>query len=412
MAYSSISHIPVETVSFALSLRAGEEEKDPFDGLSEEERAQLADDGKRRGGRGPCKNKSCVEDETRYKLMLVQKMQLSRKLGELNTEYGDFDEEVSDVSARASEITAVFTDLESQLNALQPNKSKLEIQLRKLAFERRTLSVGVSKLQKTLEKLKKKEARQAIASQSQSTTSRSTIPSMEASELRIIPRDKLGNAKKHSGCLKFLPQEGRVVWSCCFMAEDDAEGCLDDHSVGVKSALVLKRRDCYHPYSMQGKVNDFLLAPWRRTAQPATPPVWPPTRRPATTSTGREDKHKHQHRQEKTREPTFSEQLKYSSSMRSTILPDAGRCQYTDATEQRQRLFDSKHNLVLDAGRFHSDARYRSDIAKAPLGKARRSLRKKNTKAFVPGNNVNKRLAMFEGLHLRNVSTAAPSSLF
>ena len=99
MAYSSISHIPVETVSFALSLRQDDSgEKDPFEGLTEEEREQLADQGKRMGGRGPCKNKSCVEEETQYKIQLVTKVQLSRKLSELQTEFGDIDEEVQEVT--------------------------------------------------------------------------------------------------------------------------------------------------------------------------------------------------------------------------------------------------------------------------------------------------------------------------
>ena len=400
MAYSSISHIPVETVSFALSLRQDNSgEKDPFEGLTEEEREQLADQGKRKGGRGPCKNKSCVEEETQYKIQLVTKVQLSRKLSELQTEFGDIDEEVQEVTKRGDEVMADFAELESEYERNLPHKNKLELELRKLASERRKYTVNIGKLNKELEKLKRKAEK---ASQSY-VSSKSTVSVQSMSEINIIPRDKMKGPKKHSGCLKFLPQEGRVVWSCCMMPDTDADGCLDDQSIGVRTTLILKRRDYYRPYSASVKIDPLLLQPWKRTAQPATPPVWPPTRRPMTTEdkTGRKI----------TKMPELKDQMRFSSSLKSTNPHANSEKNFATAHQQQDALFEKMPALTLNSGAVYSKVRNRD--GETPIGKVRKGHRKKMTGNFKPCNGVNKRLAMFEGMHIKNTSTGAMcSSLF
>jgi hypothetical protein len=400
MAYSSYSHIEVETVSFALSLRADPEDKDPFSGLSEDEIAALGEGGgKKRGGRGPCKNKSCVEEDTQYKVMLVNKVANSRKLLELQTELSDMDEEVTDCVKRGAEVMEMNSELQSTYDESLPGKRDLELKLRALGSERRAMVLDVAKLTKKLEKLKKKAEK---AASDASVASRSSVRgggSVGPIEMRVLPRGQMKGPKKHSGVLKFLPQEGRVVWSCCFMPEeDDADGCLDDHSIGVKSTLIMRRSDVYRPFSAQVKIDPYKLAPWKRTQQPATPPVWPPTRRPVTA----EGKAGRSHM----RAPNWEEQIKFSSSMKSTALESSSYMeQFTTAAQQQHNHMDTSRQINLNSAAVLTEARYRDKDATAKVGKTRKSRRTKVTGNFTPGNGVNKKLAMFEGLHMRNTNT-------
>ncbi len=278
-AFSSISHLGVETLSFALSLRDDEDpNKALFDKMTDEERDLLADTAKKRGARGPCKNKTCVTEETQHKLMIIDKARLSKELEEAISENEMLEEEIEDCNKRNAIVVQEHSDLQSTFDGLMPEKVRLTRELKDVASTRRQLTSALTKLQKQYDKLQKQaDAKEANKSSSQlNQSSVSSIRSQNHSDLNILPRDKLKGIKKHSGSLQFLPQSGRIVWSCCMMEEDEADGCLDDQSIGVKSTLIVKPSKVYKPFSTLPKLTNADLIPWRRTQQPATPPVWPP----------------------------------------------------------------------------------------------------------------------------------------
>ena len=278
-AFSAISHLGVESISFALSLR---DEDDPnkalFDKMTDEERELLADNAKKRGARGPCKNKTCVKEETQHKLMIIDKARLNKELEEAISENELLAEEIEDVNKRNAIVVQENSDLKLTFDTLLPEKVRLSKELKDMASDRRQLTSSLTKLQKQYDKLKKQvDAKEASKSGSQlNSSSVASSRSLNHSDLNILPRDKLKGIKKHSGTLQFLPQRGRVVWSCCMMLDDEADGCLDDQSIGVKSTLIVKPSKVYKPFSTLPNLSNADLIPWRRTQRPAPPPQWPP----------------------------------------------------------------------------------------------------------------------------------------
>ena len=275
-AFSDIQHLNVETLSFALTLR---EENDPnkelFDKMTDEERELLGDNGKRKkGGKAPCKNKSCVAEEVTQKLGILEKARLSKELSGLTTEYDELAEEVDESLKRNQTTLNENSDLQSTYEGLLPDRLAIEKELKIIQGEKRSLSHAITKAQKLLKQMKAKEEKRNASKQL--SISQASVSSLEASDLEILPRDKMKGSKKHSGTLKFLPQSGHIVWSCCMMQDDEADGCLDDQSIGVKSTLVMRRSDSYRPYTTLPKMKESDYVPWKRTTQPAIPPVWPP----------------------------------------------------------------------------------------------------------------------------------------
>jgi hypothetical protein len=288
--FSDISHLGPDAISFALSLRPEEDDKNNiFKDLTEEEAAILGETAP--ASRRPCKNKSCVETETTQKLAILKRVQNFREKNVLQTKLEELDIEVNELVERRDEIAAENLSLGQTASVLIPKRVSLEKEFKKVQSERRHLSERLKSLHTFQNKLKakveeKKDDEAEEVTRHLSMQFGSTGDNSEDAPLIIIPQTH--GPHKHSGVYEFQAAINEKGWSCCFNTDRHAEGCQDDQSIGVRTTLGQKHPSFYRPMSAFQPPVDLLLMPWKRTSQGrlANPPVWPPKSRPATS-----DKH-------------------------------------------------------------------------------------------------------------------------
>jgi len=67
---------------------------------------------------------------------------------------------------------------------------------------------------------------------------------------------------------------GQRTWSCCLSTDEDAPGCIDDCSVGIKSTLVLKNTLAYRPlqsYKKELKLNTSVSNTLHNSSRVSSP---------------------------------------------------------------------------------------------------------------------------------------------
>ncbi len=281
LSHFNISHLNPETVRFAILLREGPPKEGNDDwkkDLTEEEIKILEEENlKKKAERKikPCVVKDCKDTERNVQLFTIERVQLLKKIADTTAALGVLEEDTSQLNKANEQVEAEAIQLTEELAKCR-NKEKKELK-EKLVTATRTkqqLELAILKANAELSKFKEEAkaeadiaAREKNAQQQQ--RQHSNLPPVNF-QIEHVPL----HGHKHTGTYRAIAT-GFKQWSCCLADDEDAEGCSDEQSIGVRSTLVRKTECAHHPYTQRLHEHEVdIRAKSARLHQPSLcPPV-------------------------------------------------------------------------------------------------------------------------------------------
>ena len=102
----------------------------------------------------------------------------------------------------------------------------------------------------------------------------SVASSTASNHMDILASSEASTAKKHSGIYAYNEHKQQFAWSCCLEENWDSFGCIDEQSIGMRSALIFKDEEIYKPWTTSNQNREPPIK-WKKPAPIAKCPVWP-----------------------------------------------------------------------------------------------------------------------------------------
>jgi len=260
--FNEISHLDPEALRFVCALRAPKDrnEEDWLEKLPPEQRALVEADNKtKKGGAGSssrvCRMADCKAVFEKVGLQVIEKETVTKRIAEIDDNLIDNNKFLNDLAHQLHDLETDCTSLQGQVDLLR-HKEKVELKRRShdVVAQRHSLEREIAQMEKNIEYLNSRKKKEKGAGGSGFAGDFSGFEGEgETFLLQLQDSDKATNSKKkkqkkkHTGIFD-MSASGVRKWSCCHTEEDDISGCGDEHSIGVRSTLLLKNRESYHPY--------------------------------------------------------------------------------------------------------------------------------------------------------------------
>jgi hypothetical protein len=255
--FNEMAHLDAETVKFALSMRESsfEEEEDWMKDLTDEERAVLEEENKKKKAMArlkPCKVKDCVETEKAVGHNILERVTLQKNIEATTLKVQESSDDIQSLMVLSESTEVELDTLTTKLAALKA-KEKKELKEKLVTARKATSQLENQILKLTVwiaKELEEAEAEADIEAKEEEKTKtqaqNSSLPSLDFT-LRKIHKCR---GKKHTGVFR-TSASGFPEWSCCRAEDEDESGCQDDQSVGVKSTLVQRQPASFKPYTIR-----------------------------------------------------------------------------------------------------------------------------------------------------------------
>jgi len=256
MPFSEISHLNPQILNFVVNLRKNENDSDLdphqawLEKLPPDQRKLIEDEEKagrkKVGSNKKCTRSSCKVFELQISQQLLEKANIMKNISSAEIYAHDIEEQ-------AQENQIILEELERENNELSNTYQELH-QIEKVEQKKRMLSLIQKRRQieheiKVAEKMATR-LRREIENDKSSHISSSVAESTEIGLGFVKDDDKDKNSNiKHTG-IYCISIGGKRQWSCCLNEEEDAPGCGDDCSIGIKSTLVLRNPSGYRPHKV------------------------------------------------------------------------------------------------------------------------------------------------------------------
>lgn len=275
LCFSSMGHLNPDTLRFATLLREGPPVGESGDewkqGLSEEEVKILEEEGKKKKAERkikPCTVKKCKDEEKALQLAILEGVLMRKKMDEISLQLQACEEDMRQLDEANLQITAEV-DQDTVILADLRHKEKHEVKERMIEANRLKHATDISILKANAEianinESNKEEEATATRQKEKDTQgnknnkpSHFVMPDIEDSSLNFdVPTKAL--PPKHTGKYEVVAS-GFHQWSCCMADDHDHDGCADDQSVGVRSALIHKGAAAHKPYHVRQEENAAAL---------------------------------------------------------------------------------------------------------------------------------------------------------
>lgn len=281
--YNEIAHLGPDALKFVCALRAPSEsnEEDWMAKLTPEQRALVEADTKAKRGDSSsstrvCRMAQCKAVFEKLGLLVIEKQGIVKKISEIDDSLIDNNKILGDLSGQLHELETECGQLQEKVDLLR-HKERVDLKRRShdVMAQKHHLEREISQMEKNIEILinqKEQSARQTKGSSTMMLNSMiglgggSLFMSTEDPNNEKMQKTKKKNKKKHTGNFD-MTASGVRKWSCCNTEEDELSGCGDEHSIGIKSTLLMKNRESYHPYeAMQKELSHQSMLAKRRPA--------------------------------------------------------------------------------------------------------------------------------------------------
>ena len=271
--FNDIAHLDSQALKFVCALRAPKErnEEDWLEKLPPEQRALVEAEKKTKKGGSVsssrvCKMAECKAVFEKVGLQVIEKENITKRMAEVDDNLFDNNKFLNDLVHQLHDLETDCTSLQGQLDLLR-HREKVELKRRShdVVAERHTLEREIVQMEKNIEFLnsrKEHTARQKKERGAGGSGFEGDFGGFEGEgETFLLKLQESDNAKnrkkkkqkkKHTGIFD-MSASGVRKWSCCNTEEDEISGCGDEHSIGVRSTLLLKNRESYHPYEAMQK---------------------------------------------------------------------------------------------------------------------------------------------------------------
>ncbi len=282
LAYYDMCHLNPDTKRFATLLRDGPptDDNDWKKGLTAEEVQILEEEAKKKKAERkvkPCAVTECKQTEQAVQMATLERVTLLKKIKSAEDGALILEEDLHQLEKSTEELETEGDRLSNELAALRV-KEKKEVKEKVVTATRLKAQLELEILKANAELSTHKEAAQAEA------------VAATAAKDKSVQQDKLHHTSlppvnftkeyapthghKHTGVYR-TTASGNKQWSCCMADDEDDEGCIDDHSVGLKSTLVHKHESAHHPYTT--RLAEHIVASAEKAAKLHEPITCPPT---------------------------------------------------------------------------------------------------------------------------------------
>ena len=237
--FNEIAHLNAETLKFVLNLRTPTDTYEEWlASLSEEER-KVIEEGSTKKVEKVCNRTDCKKIVESISVQLLEKAQAEKKIKTLQQQLHDIDESYNEAHEALVQVEGENNELVMRLDLLKHREKKElkekshTVHAHKASVEHKIRNIE-AEIDKVLGVTKKKKSSGAN----------------DGSDLVFDHSDRKGRKLKHNGVYGVADKSGFKKWSCCEIDDVDHEGCIDDHSVGIKSDLVVKDAYSYKPHKL------------------------------------------------------------------------------------------------------------------------------------------------------------------
>ena len=258
LPFSEIAHLNPQILNFVVNLRKNVDEDGDarqawLDKLPPDQRKLIEDEekaGKKKvGSNKKCTRTTCRGLELQISQLILEKAQILKSISNAEIYSHDVEEQVHENHVILDELereNAELTNTYQELHHIEKVEQKKRMS--NVMQKRRQIEHEIKAAEKMAARLKR-ELENDKSSQISSSVAESTeigLGFVRAEET------KRNSNMKHSG-VYCIGLGGKRQWSCCLNEEEDAAGCGDDFSVGIRSTLVLRNPSGYRPHTVMVK---------------------------------------------------------------------------------------------------------------------------------------------------------------
>jgi len=259
LPFSEIAHLNPQILNFVVNLRKNTDEEGGdarqawLDKLPPDQRKLIEDEekaGKKKvGSNKKCTRSTCKGLELQISQLILDKAQIVKSISNAEIYSHDIEEQVhenhvilDELERENGELTNTYQELHD-IEKVEQKKRMLNI-----IQKRRQIEHEIKVAEKMVARLKRELDNDKTSQMSSSVADSTDVG------LGFVREEetKKNSNMKHTG-VYCIGIGGKRQWSCCLNEEEDAAGCGDDYSVGIRSTLVLRNPSGYRPHTVMIK---------------------------------------------------------------------------------------------------------------------------------------------------------------